>query len=276
MPLRFRSGLLALALVAGCDVKVTSTVDADLQQKVETLEDCFPHLFANLRALLAVADTWRQQDGPPFQDPPGLTWTEQPDGSVDVVFGPLAVVVSMKIRFFSPAGVQQNLNLPGAGTLDEALDVAATELDGLFPGAGEPFMVGDWSMSGPNLTGGGSLTGRIGGSTNGNELEELRTTAASGTVSGGPPALDSGSITESGADLCALSFTMPGLRTDETPAQQYPIGTVDLTITATQATPVTVSATITFDGSAIARIAVDGVRGSFSFDVETRVLTFVP
>src|SRR5204862_6398916 len=144
-----------------------------------------------------------------------------------------------------------------------------------FPGAGEPFMVGDWSMSGPNLTGGGSLTGRIGGSTNGNELEELRTTAASGTVSGGPPALDSGSITESGADLCALSFTMPGLRTDETPAQQYPIGTVDLTITATQATPVTVSATITFDGSAIARIAVDGVRGSFSLDVETRVLTFV-
>ena len=273
MPPRFRSGLLALAFVAGCGAKVTSTVDSDLQQKVVTLRDCFPHLFANLQQLLAVADTWRQQDGAPFQDPPGLTWDEQPDGSVDVVFGPGAVVVSMKIRFYSPDGAQQDLALPAAGTLDEAIAVAATQLNVLFPGTDAPFLVGDWSISGPGLTGSGSLTGLIGGSTNGNELEDLRTTAASATVSGGPPAIAPGSLTENTGDACSLSFTIPGLLTDESPTQQYPIGTVDLTITATAATVV---GTITFDGSSVARIVADGVRGSFSFDVETRELTYVP
>ncbi len=273
MPLPFRPGLFALALLAGCDAKVTSKVDTELQQRVETLKDCFPHLYRDLRQLLDVADTWRQQDGQPFQDPPGLTWTEQPDGSVDIVYGPAATVVSMTIRFYSPTGAQQDVDLTGAVTLDEAIDLAATELNALFPGNDTPFMVGDWTLTGPDLTGGGALTGLIGGSTNGNELEELRSTAASSTVSGGPPAIDSGSITETGADACALTFTIPGLLTDESPTQQYPIGTVALTITGPEAT---VAGAITFDGSAAARIVVDGIAGSFTFDVETRELTYVP
>lgn len=272
MQLALRPGLLALALLAGCDVKVTTTVDAELLRKKETLEDCFPHLFDHLQHLFAVASTWRLQDGLPNQDPPGLSWVEQPDGSILVTYG-FATIVQMTIRFYSPAGVLQNLSLPASGTLDAAIDLAATELDADFPGADEPFMVGDWTLSGGGMMGSGTLTGLIGGSTNGNELEELRTTAPSSTVSGGPPATDSASIAEGGAAPCALTFSTAGLLTDESRTQQYPIGTVTLTITAPEAT---VPATITFDGSAIARIVVDGVAGSFAFDIETRAVTYVP
>ncbi len=274
--LRCLPPLLALALLAGCDSKVSSAIDTDLQQRVETLEDCFPNLYRRVQALLDLTDTWRQLNGQPIPDPVGLTWQVDAEAGgtvVDVTYVVDGTTIAMAIRFYSPTGAQQTLTtLTGQTTLDATIDAAATELRDVF-GAADKFMVGDYTISGGGITGSDSLTAIIGGSTNQNELEELRTTAASSTIAGGPPDVDPATITDAGPPVCSLTFTIPGLLTDETPTQEYPIGTVTLSIAGPEAT---VGATITFDGSAVAVIDVDDVPGTFTFDVETRTLTFVP
>jgi hypothetical protein len=274
MPLSRSVPVLALALLAGCDSKVSSVVDSDLQQRVETLEDCFPHLYPRLEALLDIADTWRQQNDTPIPDPTGLTATVGSEAggtivTVDYTVG--ATTINMVLRFYSPAGAQQTLTLNGS-SLDEIVDDAATDLRNLFPGQG-PFVVGDYTISGGGISGSDSLTGIIGGATNQNELEELRTTAASSTVTTGVPATDSATITDAGPPACTITFSIPGLRTDDAPTQEYPIGVVELSLTGPQTT---VAATVTFDGSATAVIDVDDVPGTFRFNVATRELTFVP
>lgn len=275
-PTRIRF-LLALALLAGCDSKVTSTLDTDLQQRVEAFKDCFPNLYARAAALLDVADAWRQTSTTPIPDPAGLTATVGAEAGgtlVTVHYDVGGTAIDMTIRFYSPAGVQQTLALDGgaATSLGTLIGTAATELRDNFP-TGNPFLVGDYTFSGGGITGSDSLTGILGGSSNQNELEELRTTAASGTVRGGPPATDSATITDSGPPPCTLTFTIPSLRTDESPTQEYPIGAITLGVTGPATT---VTATVTFDGSATAIIVVDDVPGSFSFQLATRTLTFVP
>jgi len=192
---------------------------------------------------------------------------------VDVTYVKDGATVTMTIRFYSPTGAQQTLTLPGSGSLQDVLDAAATELRTNFPGA-DPFLVGDWLISGGGISASGeALTGILGGSTNGNELEELRTTATSSTVSGGLPATDSSTITDAGPPVCALTFSVPGLRTDDSPTQEYPIGTITVSITGPDDT---VTATLTFDGSSTIAIVVADVPGSFTFDVVSRTLSYVP
>jgi hypothetical protein len=275
MPITRCVPLLALALLAGCDSKISSSIDSDLQDRVETLEDCFPNLYPRLEALLEIADTWRQRNSQPTPDPAGLTFqvsSELGGTVVDVTYVADGTTYTMAIRFYSPTGAQQTLSIGGLGTLDATIDEAANQLRDLF-GDSDKFMVGDYTISGGGISGADTLTAIIGGSTNQNELEELRTTAASSTISGGPPAVDPATITDAGPPVCTVTFTIPGLLTDETPTQEYPIGTVTLVIAGPMAT---VNATVTFDGSATAVIDVDDVPGTFTFNVETRELTFVP
>ncbi|MFY9344872.1 MAG: hypothetical protein WAT39_20430 [Planctomycetota bacterium] len=270
---------LALCSLVGCDSKLDSVIDQNLKNRVDTLEDCFPNLFQRVQALLDIADTWRQQNSSAIPDPAGLVFAvgnEAGGTVVTVTYTLQGTTLAMVIRFYDPTGAQQNITgqIQGQGTLNLTIRAAANKLRDDFQGQ-RPFMVGDYTISGGGLSGDDALTGIIGGSTNQNELEELRTTAKSTTITvgGGPPAVDSATITDAGPPPCTLTFTIPGLLTDETPTQEYPIGQVTLVITGPQAT---VNATITLDGSATARITVTDVPGSFTFNIDTRTLTFVP
>lgn len=267
--------LSALALFASCDSKVTSTLDADAQRRVATLTDCFPNLYEYTDSLLEIAGTWRLGSNTAIPDPTGLTFSVNAEGGgtrVDVTYVKDGTTISMAIRFYSPAGAQQTLTITGFSTLNLTIQEAANDLRNLF-GSDDKFMVGDYTISGNGISGSDSLTAIIGGSTNQNELEEVRTTAASSTISGGPPAVDSATITDSGPPACSFTFTIPSLLTDETPTQEYPIGTVTISVTGPDAT---VTGTITFDGSATAVIDIADVPGTFAFNVDTRTVTFVP
>jgi hypothetical protein len=263
--------VLLLALLSGCDSKVTSTLDQAAQDRVETLTDCFPNLYRYADALLDVSQSWRLGNSSAIPDPPGLTFVINGGTSVAVTYVKDGVTIAMTIRFYSPTGAQQTLSLAGT-TLNQVIQDAANELRNNFSGA-RPFMVGDYTISGGGISGSDTLTGIIGGATNQNELEEVRTTLASSAISGGPPAVDPASITDSGPPACTLTFTIPSLLTDETPTQEYPIGTVTITVVGPNAT---VTGTITFDGSSTAVIDIDDVPGTFNFNVDTRTVTFVP
>jgi hypothetical protein len=266
-----RHPLLLLALLGACDSKVTSTVDADLQARVETVQDCFPGLYSRAQALLDVAETWRLNNGTAIADPAGLSWSEQGDGSVQVTYAVGGgTTIAMTVRFYSPTGVQQDLALGTPATFNDLMDVAATELRNTF-GATPTFMVGDWTISGGGITGSGALTGIISGSGSSSELLELRTTTA--TPAGGPPPVATSSVTDNGPPVCTFAFTIPQLETDGQPNQQYPIGTVSITLTGPEAV---VDGVITFDGTSTANIAITDIPGSFDFDVEARSLVYVP
>lgn len=272
MPLhRCSSVVLIAALFAGCDSKIESTTDQALLDKVQTITDCFPGLYGKVDALLALADTWRMNSASAVADPSGLTYSQGGSGEVNATFVFNGCTLTMTIRFYSPAGVEQNLNLSAGSSLAEKIDLAATQLRNASP-TGSPFMVGDWTLTGTKggdpVNGSGALTGIIGGSTNGNELEELRTTTA--TPAGGPPPGAASSITEG---ACSLTFSTSGLVTDGSPTQQYPIGALDITLAGTLAT---VEATVTFDDTPVIEVTIDGVPGRFEYDVENDTLTQVP
>ncbi|HZN40260.1 MAG TPA: hypothetical protein VFD82_15745 [Planctomycetota bacterium] len=270
-----RLATLSVLLLGACDSKVTSSaVDPDLLKRLETVQDCFPTLYPKAQALLDLAETWRLDSGEVIPDPAGLTWTVQTDGStISTIVATLVsgdCTLEMLIRFYSPTGVAQGLDLFGATSLADAIDRAATQLAVLYPNV-DKFMVGDWILSGPGISGTGALTGIIGGSTNQNELEELRTTTA--TPVGGPPPNADSMVIDVGPPECSLTFNTTSLQTDTDPTQQYPIGVINVTIVGPEAT---VTATITFDDTVIARIAVTDVPGRFDFNLETQSLTYVP
>jgi hypothetical protein len=259
--------VIPLLFAAACSSKITETFDADLQKRVETVTDCFPGMLAKLQALLDLANTWRLNTSGTIADPAGLAWSEQPDGTIDVTWTPNGFTLHAAIAFYSPTGVLQDLDLAGATILNDAIDRAATQLASLFP-ATQPFMVGDWDLAGTGVSGAGALTGIIGGSTNQNELEEIRTTTA--VPAGGPPPIADGTIQLSGADDCTLTFQTSGLQTDTVPAQQYPIGTLTFTLQGPEAT---VAATMVFDGTVTAVLTVADIPGTFAVDLETRRVT---
>jgi hypothetical protein len=265
-----RLSLLGAALLCACESKITSeTVDPVLKGQLQTIAKCFPQLFAKGQDVLDLAETWRMNTNGSIPDPPGVVHTGS--GPIDVTYDVGGCTITMQIRFYSPAGAEQTGIADTATTLADKIDEAATELRNLFT-SGQPFLVGDWTIAGvkggDTFSGSGALTGIIGGSTNQNELEELRTTTAS--PSGGPPPNADNTLQEG---ACTLTFNTTSLRTDESPTQEYPIGTLNVTIddSATAASP-DVTATMQFDGSAVVRIAIDGVD-RFNYNVDTRALT---
>ncbi|MBX3462764.1 MAG: hypothetical protein KF830_06310 [Planctomycetes bacterium] len=276
MPLAHRSVLLAALLVAGCDSKVSTTVDPDLQKQLETIRDCFPQLFDKGVDLLALADTWRLNSGGSIPDPAGLSHSG--DGPIDVQYVVDGCTIEMTIRFYRPAGVErQGLGLT-ATSLADRIDEAATLLRGELLD-GNPFLVGDWTISGTKggeaFSGSGAFTGVIGGSTNDNELERLRTTTAA--PAGGPPPAAPGTLA---VGACTLTFATDGagLETDSFPTQEYPIGTVTVTIDGDDPdSDAEVTVTLTFDNTPVVQLVIAGTAGGrFLYNVETRVLTSAP
>lgn len=258
---------LGTLILFGC----SKTDDAaSLADRLETLDDCFEPLYGKVDALLDLANSWRMNTTTPNPDPPGLTWMEELDGSVTVTLVINACTLSGTIVFYSPLGVAQDLDLSAATTLSEAIDAAATALDVAFPGgAPEPFMVGDWMLTGPGLTGAGALTGIIGGTTNMNELESVSTTTA--MPNGGPPPAADGVVSIVGPPDCELTFSIVNLQTDTVVDQQYPIGTILMRIVGTT----TVNVTITFDNTAFAMVVVAGVDRDFVLNLDTGDLSEV-
>lgn len=266
------AGLLAATLLTGCDSKVTSNTDEQLQAQIETLSDCFPDLYDKLEQLIDVVDTWRLSSGSPIANPTGFTTvSEQGNGSVTFSYVLDGSTLDMTVRFYSPTGVAQNLNLVGFSNgddLNDLVDIAADELRTNFP-SGDSFLVGDWILTGGGFAGSGAVTGVLGRDGSQDRLIEVRTTTA--TPAGGPPPAASSSITHN-TDPCTLTFSADSLLLDEAPQQAYPVGDVDFSLAGPQAT---VTATVTFDGTSTASIVVSGVTGTFRFNIATRELSFV-
>jgi hypothetical protein len=268
-----RSLTLSLAFVAlgACNSKVTSTLDPDLQKKVSTVNDCVPPQIDKLNELLDYVDLWRLNGGNNPPDPAELSWALQGDGTIDLTITLGTFTITSTISFYSPTGALQNLAGLSTASLSQAIDDAATQLAALFLPA-TPFMVGEWTITGANVSGSGAFTGLIGGSTNGNELEELRTTTA--TPAGGPPPVADGTVTTTnGADTCVFTFNAPSIATDTSPSQQYPIGTVTFSLVGPEAT---IDGTLTFDDTVIAKLTITGVSGHFDINLDTLSVTFVP
>lgn len=270
MPLVRFVMLVSVVLFAACDSKVTSGGDPALQKQVRAIVDCFPELFPKAEGLLDLAETWRMNTNGSVPDPTGLVHSGS--GPITATYTFDGCTLAMTIRFYDPNGNEQTSLPLTATSLADRIDEAATSLRNSFPG-GDPFLVGDWTLTGAGVSGSGALTGIIGGSTNQNELEELRTTEV--TPAGGPPAIAASTVTEG---ACTLTFRTASLVTDSFPAQEYPIGTMTVTIDGTDADSLAdVTATITFDNTAVVKIAIDGVAsGRFELNVETRAFNSVP
>lgn len=261
--------ILVLALLTACQSKFTTEVDTALQQRVATLQDCFPGLYRRVNSVLDIVQTWRLDNGTnASSDPAGLTWTEQGDGRITVTYVNVGATVTMTIRFYNPTGTQQNLDLTGATTLNDAFDAAATQLAANFS-TGTSFAVGDWTLSGGGLSGSGAVTGLFGGSSN-RRITSLSTTSA--VPSGGPPPAASSSVTDSGPPICTLTFATAGLQIDAGPSVVYPSGSIPLTLVGPNAT---VSGVVSFNGTATANIVVTDISGSFNYNLVSRSLTYV-
>ena len=266
----FRRSLLVFAVLAACQSKVSTDVDSVLLQRVTTLQDCFPGLYRRANAVLDIVQAWRLDNGTNAgTDPAGLSWIEQGDGRITVTYVNAGATVTMTIRFYNPTGTQQNLDLTGATTLNDAFDAVATQLAANFP-TGTSFAVGDWTLSGGGLSGSGAVTGLFGPSSN-RRITSLSTTTA--TPSGGPPPAASSSVTDSGPPACTLTFATAGLQIDAGPSVTYPIGSIPLTLVGPNAT---VSGVVSFDGTATANIVITDIPGSFDYDVVSRTLTYLP
>lgn len=265
----FPLALTSLFAFGACSSDLENLIDGTTQARIDTVEECFPDLYDKFEDLLQLAELWRFNNSTSPADPAELTWMEATDGTIDATLVIAGCTLDADISFFSPTGALQELDLSAATTLNEAIGAAATELRNLFAGQ-SPFIVGTWTMTGTGVSGSGSLTGIIGGTTNLNELETLSTTGP--TPDGGPPAVASSSIQLTGTQTCSLTFEANGLQTDTVPDQQFPIGTINLTIQGEE----TATATITFDNTATATIDVSGVPGTFSFNLNTSEISFSP
>lgn len=261
--------VMALGL-GSCDSKITSSTDPAMLARINVIKDCLPNMWTFANGLVAIAGTWKMNGGT-IADPPGLSTTVNGDGSITATLPVGATTIEMTIKFYGPNGAEQDLSavISAPVTLGEKIDAAATELRDLF-GSQEKFIHGVFTISGGDVETSApeALTGIIGGSTNQNELAEVRSTVVEVTT--GVPAVDPVSITDlSSTPPCSLAFTIPSLVTDEEPGQEYPGGTIQLTVGSGSTDAL---GSIIFDKTAVARVTLDGLVGGFDFNLETLTL----
>ena len=258
-----------------CDTQIKSTIDSATQAKIDAIRNCFPGLWQLADGVFDIARLWQLNGGNNPSDPTGLSWSfSGSDITASLTVG--SSTISMAISAYGPNGEQRNCStLSAAGPispvseLSEAIDNISHQLATEF-GANGPFLHGVWSISGGGISATGEgLTGVIGGVANNKELESVSTSAA--TVSSGAPAVDPSTITDtSSTPNCSLTFSTDTLVIDEEQGQEYPRGTISVTIDDGN-TPV--NATITFDKSANAVITIEGTTGSFTFNLDAFTLT---
>jgi hypothetical protein len=257
--------------LGSCGSNLTSDTDnlAANKAKVEAIVDCFPNLWRFVNGLVVITDTWKMNGGTE-PDPVGLATTVNGDGSLTVTLGVGTTTLSMDINFYGPSGARQDLSsvVTTPTTLGAKIDAAATELRTQF-GAGEKFIHAVYSITGGGISASGeAISALIGGSTGQNEIASLRTSLAAVTT--GLPAVDSSVITDSSSSpACTLTFTIEDLATDAEPGQEYPSGT--MTVTVFDGTT-SVTTNVVFDQTKNARITVDGLTGGFDFDLEALTL----
>ena len=244
----------------------------DIPAKIEALEDCLPDLYPKVEQLQQVAALWRLNQGSNPPNPAGLTSVI--NGNVlDVTYVVGDCTITMEISFWSPDGAQQSPDFSGAdpASLSDQFDVAATWLADQFGGPGpNPFALGRWTLAGIGVSGGGNLLGSIGGVTNQNELEYLRTTGP--TPAGGEPPAAASIVTNTTLN-CEMTFLTDGLSTDTAPGQDYADGVVEISVSDGNETA---NGTITFDSTNIAVIKINGVPGDFDFNLDTYDVTYNP
>lgn len=272
--------LAAAVGLASCSSKVESALDPDLQAKVETITNCMPGQIEKLNELIDFAELWRQNDSSNNPaDPSGLAWSYA-GGEISYTITLSGYTISGIIRFYGPGGNQESGLTLSSTSLSQAIDDAATELRNLHA-SGRPFMVGEWTISGAGVSSAGvtsspaAMTGFIAGSANLNELEELRTTLGTASVSAGAPAVQQCTITTTGSETCVFTFEMPSLLTDESPTQEYPIGTITFSLN-NQTAGLTLTGSLVLDGTVTARLNVDTLLGHFDINLETYSVTHQP
>lgn len=261
---------LASALFVGCDSKVTQTTSTDAN--LEAVAKCLTPQLQRLRELIDFSDLWRLNDNsnnPP--DPSGLTWSISGNSitySINVGTSK-PFTISGRIDFFLIAGgpfVPTDQTGPGGRSLSQAIDDTATEMRNQNPNvAPVGFMVGEWSLSdtGGMLSSSGetsnppAFTGMIGGSTNANELEEVRTTQGVAAVAGGPPPIQRDIIDSLDSEqMCRFRFRITSLMTDQMPGSEFPEGTLEWDLT-NNSTGVTIQGTLVFNKTATAVLQVN-------------------
>lgn len=245
----------------------------NIPAKIAAMEDCLPDLWPKVSALSDVAHAARIFPVgtmiPP--DPAGLSSVANA-GVLSVTYMVSGCVLNMEISFWSPLGVQQFPDFTGATSLGEQIKIAADDLAQKFGASpDDPFMLGRWTIDdGVGTTGSGNLLGVIGGIANQNELERLKTTED--TPNGGEPPIDDSIIQNVGKD-CVLLFRFANLETDTMPNQDYAGGVITFSVDDGNQTA---KGTITLNNTAIAIIKIDGVPGTYEFNIDTLSIKVSP
>jgi len=255
----------------GCSdaAAILEELDLDTQERIEAMESCFPITAEKVAALLQLAQAWAGTQEAPAGIDVALNG-DRIEVTWNIVNSLDSCRITMNISFHGPDGTEltaDQLDLGSANPtdLDSLMDVSVTKMGQMFPGE-KPFVMGRFGVSNQVVSEGwsgeGTLTGIIGGSTNQNELEEIRTTTD--TPSGGPPPVASAFVADGSG--CSLSFQTAGIRTDDQPGQEYPSGVFNFSV----ASPIiTVNGTITMNATVIATIQANGIPGTFSFNLDT-------
>ena len=250
-----------------------SGVDQNIQARIASLTGCLPDIYRRFHILLDVVETWRLNTSSMVPDPTGLTWSERTDGVVQVDYdaGSGLPALDMQITFFDPTGVPQNLNLTGATTLGDVVDIAAAAL--ATTSSSRPFLTADWSLRDTMsvIFGAGTFTATLGSTTNQNIIDSISTTLGSSVAVGGPPAAATATIAVANPGLCTAVIDIPDLQIDAGATQQYPIGTVTFAITADQ-NALTTTATVLFTNTTLATVTVADVPGSYTLNLDTFVI----
>jgi hypothetical protein len=269
---------LSLLALGACSNEVETKIDQNLLNQVKTLEDCLPDLFGHANAVVELAKTWQLTDDT-NTDPAGVS--SQINGNELLATfnysdgAGISGTVSMTIKFWQNNGPQFNGTqfspTFSGSSLSERIDAAATQLGQQFPGQ-DPYITGNWTLTGFTdqmaVTGSGILGGIIGGAANQNELESVSTLANETSIT----TFAVNTVSSSG---CELEFSTQSLVTDEDVGQEYPRGTIDLSLTKAATgnqDQITVATDLVFDKTRFATgtITLNGTDvGSFTLDLET-------
>jgi len=260
------------AMISACGEEDALLSASQIQARLDAVEACFPALWASLEPVLRVAQSMGRNDTVPL--PPGFDYELSPGGTVSGTIDLSGTVIGFDVVFYSPGGVQQDLGLTDPGDFNVLIDDAATALADTYGGQ-QPFIVLSWTIdTSATYEGGGAFTGILGGTTNQNELQELRTTGS--TPAGGPPPVAAENVRTMGGG-CELFVTTASLSTDAVAGQRYPWGTVDIRLESMPLTgdPVAVDATLTMNNTVLAALDIDRVPGYFEINLDTADVNYV-
>lgn len=259
---------LLLVIMASVPLGCSSSVDAllnagQIQDQVETIEDCFPDSWDKVVAVFQFAEYWAGTETPPAT----LTCEVLGDanGSIVATLDVGNCVISMTTTFRNAGGtlLAKPHTLPVGNCTPTQYQNAIDEAAGNMVGG--DLVVGNWTLASgiQTISGQGELTGQLDGA---GDLALITTTAVN---SGGQnPQASTVTNTTTG---CTLTASTTGL--DLNQAGDYIIGAINFALTGPLATA---NAVLNANGTENATINVTNVPGSFSFSLLTFNVTYNP